>query len=168
MDNENSQVEEIRTVSALQVNELFLRKILARNNSFMDNSVDVPYQRSVGEIPFEWESQPGTPRHHHLIPRKEIIVPPIRPPPASSWNGQEFDGPCNTDMSSETKTWLWKKYKKSCQGNKKARAKSQGNFEFDHFYMSSSSKDSRSSSSTSSNGISSRLRSLTDLVKWAF
>ncbi|XVE90232.1 hypothetical protein DITRI_Ditri20bG0062500 [Diplodiscus trichospermus] len=172
MDNENSNVEEETTVSALQVDELFLHKILARNNSSMDNSVSIPYRPSVGEVPFRWESQPGTPRHH-LIPTKETVVPRVSPPPAaSSWNSQEFDDvPCNNMTTSrKRRTCFWKKSKTFCQGNVKGEAKSQGNIEFDNCYMcSSSTASSRSSSSISSNATSSRLRSLAkELAKWAF
>ncbi|XVF30714.1 hypothetical protein REPUB_Repub16aG0082200 [Reevesia pubescens] len=165
MNNEITNVEEKTVLSALQVNEVFLRKILTRNNSSLDNSIDIPYRRSVGEVPFQWELQPGTPRHH-FVPRKEI-VPPVIPPPASSRNSQEFDRPC-PDISRETSTCFWKKSKKICQGNKKDKAKCQGNVEFDHYYVSSSSTNSRCSSSTSSNRTSSRLRSLAKIVKWPF
>ncbi|XWS58575.1 hypothetical protein CRYUN_Cryun08bG0046000 [Craigia yunnanensis] len=167
MDNESSNVGERTVISFLHVNEGFLHKILTRNNSSLDNSVAIPYRRSVGEVPFQWESQPGTPRHH-LVPRKEIVPPVMPPPPASSWNSQEFDRPCNINMSRETRTCFWKKSKKNCRGNKKAKAKSKGDIEFD-YYMSSPSTNSRSSSSTSSNGTSSKLQSLAKvLVKWPF
>ncbi|WRX24784.1 hypothetical protein QQP08_017271 [Theobroma cacao] len=151
MDNETGNVEET-SFSALQVNELFLRKILTGNNSSMDQSVTIPYRRSVGTVPFQWESRPGTPRHH-LVPRKEI-VPPVTPPPASStWNSQEFDKHC-INMSRETRAGFWKKSKKNYQGKKKAK----GNIDEFGCYMTSSSTNSRSSSSTSSERTSSRLR----------
>ncbi|OMO70318.1 hypothetical protein COLO4_28647 [Corchorus olitorius] len=147
MDNQNDNVEG-KTVSALQVDELFLRKILTRKSS-IENSAAVPYRRSVGEVPFRWESQPGTPRHHQLVARNDEIVPPIRPPPASSWHGQELDKP----WSRETRAWFWKKSKSVFQGyNKKAKGKSQGNFHHDDNqfdYYKSFSTNSRSSSSSS-------------------
>lgn len=134
MYNESSNVEERTEVSALHVNKVFLHKILTRDNSSLDNSLGIPYRRSVGEVPFRWESQPGTPKHH-LVPRKEI-APPVTLPPASSWNSQKFDRPF-MDMSKETRGCFWKKSKKKCQG----KVKTQRNFDFDYY---SSNTNSRS------------------------
>ncbi|XVF56799.1 hypothetical protein PTKIN_Ptkin06aG0149400 [Pterospermum kingtungense] len=156
MYNENGNVEERTEVSALHVNETFLQKILARDdNSFLDNSLGVPYRRSVGQVPFRWESQPGTPRDQ-LVPSNEIAPPVGGLPPASSWNSQKGDMPC-MDMSRETRGCFWKKSNKRCQGE----VKSQGNIESDNYCMYSSSTNSKSSSS--------KLRNLAKvLLKWPF
>ncbi|XP_039067696.1 uncharacterized protein LOC120213701 [Hibiscus syriacus] len=139
MDNEE------KIVSVLQVDELFLRKILSRDDSSLDDSVHIPHRRSVGAIPFQWELEPGTPKHR-LVSDKEIVSP-IKPPSRTmSRMSQERNKQCMNDAR-ETRPWFWKKSKKKTRG--KDKTKSDGNIGFDN---------PTSSPSTSSGVTLSRLR----------
>ncbi|GMI79022.1 hypothetical protein HRI_001571500 [Hibiscus trionum] len=158
MDNEDSNEEE--TASLLHVNEMFLRKILSRNSS-SDNSVCIPYRRSIGVVPFQWELEPGTPKHH-LMPEKEIVSPVKPLSRTTSRMSHEINKQCINEER-ESRSWFWRKSRKFSQGDIKGKdkAKSKGNIGFEYY--------SRSFSSTSSRVTSSRLRSFAKKwTKWPF
>ncbi|PON75928.1 hypothetical protein PanWU01x14_038790 [Parasponia andersonii] len=52
------------SVSVLQANELFVKKILSRNSSIGDNTTShhLSNFKTRAEVPFKWESQPGKPK----------------------------------------------------------------------------------------------------------
>ncbi|KAK8628220.1 hypothetical protein V6N13_063930 [Hibiscus sabdariffa] len=159
MDNADNNEE--KTASVLQVNEMFLRKILSRNDSSLDNSVCIPHRRSIGVVPFQWELEPGTPKHR-LVPEKEIVSP-IKPlsRTMSSRMIHEINKQCINEAR-ESRSWFRRKSRKVSQGDIKGKdkAKSKGNFGFDY---------SRSFSTTSSRVTSLRLRSFAKKwAKWLF
>ncbi|CAL1415098.1 unnamed protein product [Linum trigynum] len=71
------------TSSVLHGDETFYNRVISRDSS--TSSVRCPsgrvfYYRSAAEgVPFNWETQPGTPKNN---PPKEESIPPITPPPA--------------------------------------------------------------------------------------
>nr|GEW86256.1 hypothetical protein [Tanacetum cinerariifolium] len=85
-------------------------KALSRNSSIGQAS-STYYRSSTNEgVPFDWEMQPGTPKHRR--PRQEIIPPPTPPPAMQSL---AFSRP-NVDLYGESKAsstswrfWFWKK-----------------------------------------------------------
>ncbi|KAK1399811.1 putative OSBP(Oxysterol binding protein)-related protein 4B [Heracleum sosnowskyi] len=77
------------------------------------------YHRSAEGVPFNWETQPGTPK----IPRQEEVIPPPTPPPGS----QKIFPPlkqCADYLSKEDsnhamhKLWFWRKHWKKQQTHK--------------------------------------------------
>ncbi|PWA78407.1 hypothetical protein CTI12_AA164370 [Artemisia annua] len=83
-------------------------KTLSRNSS-VGQASSTYYRSSTNEgVPFDWEMQPGTPKHR---PREEIIPPPTPPPAMQSL---AFSRP-NVDLYGESKEstswrfWFWKK-----------------------------------------------------------
>ncbi|KAI3772073.1 hypothetical protein L6452_03247 [Arctium lappa] len=83
-------------------------KTLSRDSSVGQSSCTY-YRSTTNEgVPFDWEMQPGTPKHR---PQEEIIPPPTPPPAMQS---PSFPRP-NVDLYVESKEstpwrfWLWKK-----------------------------------------------------------
>ncbi|KVI11811.1 hypothetical protein Ccrd_009771 [Cynara cardunculus var. scolymus] len=83
-------------------------KALSRDSSVGQSSCTY-YRSTTNEgVPFDWEMQPGTPKHR---PREEVIPPPTPPPAMQS---PSFPRP-NVDLYVESKEstpwrfWLWKK-----------------------------------------------------------
>lgn len=157
MENEQSSKseKEERSASMLQLDTIFFKKILARNSN--DSSSSISDHHSVCEVPFDWESMPGTPRN----PYRDIdaILPPIKPPPAVEsvdmpkpaiilapkssknvcfWNRQKNFYPC------KSKTKITKKLPPRCP-----------NIEHDDDHQRSSSVSITSSSPASTNSLSS-------------
>ncbi|CAL1358507.1 unnamed protein product [Linum trigynum] len=76
---------ETRSTSVLQADETFYNRVISRDSTSSSSaaarcpSSRVFYYRSAAEgVPFNWETQPGTPKN----PPKEEAIPPISPPPA--------------------------------------------------------------------------------------
>lgn len=63
--------------SPLEGDEIFSAKILSRDLSPTDVSSRI-YFRSIGQVPFDWEVQPGEPK----CPPKSNAIPQLSPPPA--------------------------------------------------------------------------------------
>nr|XP_043619646.1 uncharacterized protein LOC122591443 [Erigeron canadensis] len=82
-------------------------KTLSRDSSVGQSSC-IYYRNTNNEgVPFDWEMQPGTPKHR---PREEVIPPPTPPPAMQSL---AFSRP-NVDLygeSRESTSWrfFWKK-----------------------------------------------------------
>ncbi|KAK9055242.1 hypothetical protein SSX86_026325 [Deinandra increscens subsp. villosa] len=83
-------------------------KALSRDSSY-GRSSSTYYRSTANEgVPFDWEMQPGTPKHR---PREDIIPPPT-PPPAMQ--NLAFPRP-NADLYGEPREstswrfWLWRK-----------------------------------------------------------
>ncbi|XP_010536905.1 PREDICTED: uncharacterized protein LOC104811785 [Tarenaya hassleriana] len=64
--------------SLLLMEDDLCKRAISRNSSAGCSSRMCLYYRSPGGVPFDWETQPGTP----IDPPPEEIVPPISPPPA--------------------------------------------------------------------------------------
>ncbi|MFS7935961.1 hypothetical protein Hanom_Chr05g00409741 [Helianthus anomalus] len=84
-------------------------KALSRDYS-VGQSSSTYYRSTANEgVPFDWEMQPGTPKHR---PREEVIPPPT-PPPAmqslalSRHNADLYGEP--TRESTPWRFWPWKK-----------------------------------------------------------
>ncbi|OMO86925.1 hypothetical protein CCACVL1_09381 [Corchorus capsularis] len=75
-ENNTAIAEDQKPRSVFQGDGSFLKKILARK-SFRGNSIRLFYTENPAAVPFDWETQPGTPKH----PQSETI-PRIKPPPA--------------------------------------------------------------------------------------
>ncbi|XVF34207.1 hypothetical protein REPUB_Repub18cG0039000 [Reevesia pubescens] len=73
MDNDRRRC----VAKGVQGDELLFNRIISRNSS-VGCSSRIYYYRSSEGIPFNWETQPGTPKES----QKEDILPPISPPPA--------------------------------------------------------------------------------------
>ncbi|EOY31875.1 hypothetical protein QQP08_026813 [Theobroma cacao] len=187
MGHENSTAEE-KANSLFQVDRMFMKKILGRK-SFVGQSMRTSQTESAVSVPFDWEMQPGTPKH----PQSEIVAP-IKPPP--SVQSQALEKPSFVSTHT-TMSCFWNKSRKKHRQGKKAKAKgrqghvdgelaSMGNApesveisvvnvestsSSDHSRSSSLSSSSLSTSSSKSNcsSSSSSLRSFAKgLVKWSF
>ncbi|WOH01203.1 hypothetical protein DCAR_0520584 [Daucus carota subsp. sativus] len=100
----------------LRVDEIKIHssRILRRDSSTGESSRI--YHRSAEGVPFNWETQPGTPKH----PRREEAIPPPTPPPGA----RSFFPPIKpfADHSSKDdnshamhKSWFWRKHWKKQQ-----------------------------------------------------
>ncbi|CAI0393984.1 unnamed protein product [Linum tenue] len=83
--NHRGRPAETRSTSVLQGDETFYNRVISRDSTSSAAaaarcpSSRVFYYRSAAEgVPFNWETQPGTPKN----PPKEEAIPPISPPPA--------------------------------------------------------------------------------------
>ncbi|CAN1167340.1 hypothetical protein LINPERPRIM_LOCUS34733 [Linum perenne] len=74
----NPQPETTPSPSLFQGDEKFRNRVISRDSSV---SSRVFYSRAAAEggVPFNWETQPGTPKNDN---RKEESIPPIGLPPA--------------------------------------------------------------------------------------
>jgi hypothetical protein len=77
------------------------------------------YYRSAAEgVPFNWERQPGTPKHP---PNDETLIPPLSPPPAA--RGLELPKPCFEQPKAQAATWprLAIRFWNKCKTNKQRK-----------------------------------------------
>lgn len=107
------------TTVVLKIDEISVQssRFLSRESSVGQSSRI--YHRSAEGVPFNWETQPGTPKN----PRREEVIPPPTPPPGS----QTFFPPiknCADHLSKEDsshsmhKLWFWRKHWKKQQTHK--------------------------------------------------
>lgn len=86
-------------------------KALSRDSS-VGQSSSTYYRSSNNEgVPFDWEMQPGTPKHR---PQEEIIPPPTPPPARQSLafsraNADLYGEAIESKESTSWRFWLWKK-----------------------------------------------------------
>ncbi|XP_010264463.1 PREDICTED: putative protein TPRXL [Nelumbo nucifera] len=66
-----------KSLQIKQDNKFFTR-LLSKENSMTNSSFRVYYGGAKGEVPFMWESQPGTPKHTF----SDTSLPPLTPPPS--------------------------------------------------------------------------------------
>lgn len=103
----------------LKIDEINVQssRFLSRESSIGQSSRI--YHRSAEGVPFNWETQPGTPKN----PRREEVIPPPTPPPGS----QSFFPPVKhyaDHLSKEDsnysmhKLWFWRKHWKKQQTHK--------------------------------------------------
>jgi len=93
-------------------------KTLSRNSS-VGCSSRLYYYRSAAEgVPFNWERQPGTPKHP---PNDETLIPPLSPPPAA--RGLELPKPCFEQPKAQAATWprLAIRFWNKCKTNKQRK-----------------------------------------------
>lgn len=163
--------------SVLQGDEKFLKKILSRNSSV--GRVSKHYQK-IGEVPFQWETIPGTPRNNLSSGKtvtefdrgdqeEEINVRPVRPPPVVESSSMpkpiilSKKGKSSLHTSSFWRKKIWNRSKKIHQENKDHHLHAKGNrpvfgksesFKFSNSdgadFMRPSTSNSSSSSSLSS------------------
>ncbi|XP_022144087.1 uncharacterized protein LOC111013865, partial [Momordica charantia] len=63
----------------IKQNDKFFSKLLSRESSRANSSSrSVYYGGFAGAVPFDWESQPGTPKHRF----SDHLTPPLTPPPS--------------------------------------------------------------------------------------
>ncbi|ERN05413.1 hypothetical protein AMTRI_Chr08g209300 [Amborella trichopoda] len=62
----------------IRENDKFYNRLLSRDTSIRNSSFRVYYGGATGSIPFNWESQPGTPKHSFTSDK----LPPLTPPPS--------------------------------------------------------------------------------------
>ncbi|XP_030535600.1 uncharacterized protein LOC115744519 [Rhodamnia argentea] len=161
--------------SVLEGEGSFFRKILSREPS-IGNSNGYYLYRSPGQIPFQWERQPGKCK---FDPPKEVPVdiPRINPPPISASRSMELPSRLNHGCAGpkgSSPSWLkmrfWRKIKnKKPQLTMPPRSKNQARgsdamsecglsglscASSDDNFMSSSSNSSSSSSASSSSASS--------------
>lgn len=157
MDHERRRGEEKRS-SLLQGDDQFFHKNLSRNSS-VGCSSRLYYYRSAEGVPFQWERQPGTPKH----PPKDEIIPPLSPPPAV--RSLDLPKPCFEEPKARIASWprlrFWNKSKTSRQSknvNAEDRFEKLEFFSSDCEFMASARNSSFSSSSSLSlsNGASMR------------
>ncbi|XVF70004.1 hypothetical protein PTKIN_Ptkin11bG0126800 [Pterospermum kingtungense] len=120
MDHENSIVEE-KPNSLFEVDQSFMKKILARN-SFVGESTRMFHTQNVASVPFVWEIQPGTPKH----PQIDHIMPPITPPPAMQSQILEKPSVTSTTAPTTMSCLFWKKSWRSHYQGKKNISKGKG------------------------------------------
>ncbi|KGN65459.1 hypothetical protein Csa_020126 [Cucumis sativus] len=103
--------------SLLQANQLFVHKILSRNSSF-GRSARLPACGLPGQVPFNWEAQPGLPKN-----QPSDNPPPVKlPPPSSSALGLSKT-PHVVPKQAPVKIWFWNKQRrKSRRAVKKSGA----------------------------------------------
>ncbi|KAJ0031384.1 hypothetical protein Pint_14115 [Pistacia integerrima] len=104
--------KEIKPISVLQGDENFLNKILSRNSSIGNSfAVSLYYPKTIGEVPFKWETMPGTPRNPNT--NEEIISEssePVKPPPAIESSGlPEPSFNLKQEISCQPKSCFWRK-----------------------------------------------------------
>lgn len=106
MDHQRCRGADQKRPSLLQGDEFF-HKMLSRNSSVGCSSRI--YYRCPEGVPFQWEMQPGTPKH----PQKEDVMPPLSPPPAVLSLG--LPKPCIEQPKAQTwpRLRFWNKSKKS-------------------------------------------------------
>lgn len=157
-----------RGAAAERGDDQFFHKTLSRNSS-VGCSSRLYYYRSAEGVPFNWERQPGTPKH----PPKDETIPPLSPPPAA--RSLELPKPRFEQPKPQAATWprlirFWNKRRTNKQRknntvNAGFRATGSEKFEKLEFFssdycsefMASARNSSRSSSSSSlsfSNGPS--------------
>lgn len=102
----------------LKIDEINIQssRFLSRDSSIGQSSRI--YHRSAEGVPFNWETQPGTPKN----PRREEVIPPPTPPPGSlSFFPMKH---CADRLSKEDsnhavhKLWFWRKHWKKQQTHK--------------------------------------------------
>ncbi|KAB1204255.1 hypothetical protein CJ030_MR8G016434 [Morella rubra] len=115
MDHQRCRGADQKRPSLLQGDEFF-HKMLSRNSSVGCSSRI--YYRCPEGVPFQWEMQPGTPKH----PQKEDVMPPLSPPPAVLSLG--LPKPCIEQPKAQTwpRLRFWNKTRKA----KKERMSRQG------------------------------------------
>lgn len=92
--------------------DFFSNRILFRNNSVGCSSRISYYCRSPEGVPFQWERQPGAPKH----PPKQDAIPTLSPPPAIL--SMSLPKPCIAvdDHEERAKRWIpvniWRKIRK--------------------------------------------------------
>ncbi|KAL8149482.1 hypothetical protein AgCh_006477 [Apium graveolens] len=113
-ENEGDSATVVLKIDTINVQS---RRFLSRESSVGQSSRI--YHRSAEGVPFNWETQPGTPKN----PRREEVIPPPTPPPGS----QSFFPPikhCADHLSKEDsyhsihKLWFWRKHLKKQQTHK--------------------------------------------------
>ncbi|KAA0058272.1 hypothetical protein E6C27_scaffold274G005980 [Cucumis melo var. makuwa] len=92
--------------SLLQANQFFVHKILSRNSSF-GRSARLPACGLPGQIPFNWETQPGLPKNQP----SETPPPAELPPPSSSAFGLSKT-PHVVPKQAPVKIWFWNKQRR--------------------------------------------------------
>ncbi|CAH1432609.1 unnamed protein product [Lactuca virosa] len=83
-------------------------KTLSRDSSVGQSSC-IYYRSTLNEgVPFDWEMQPGTPKHQ---PQEQIIPPPTPPPAMQSlaFSRPNFDLYDEPKESTSWRFWFWKK-----------------------------------------------------------
>ncbi|XP_073107000.1 uncharacterized protein [Elaeis guineensis] len=78
MDSKSPAEEDHYSVpfSSLHGDERFCARLISRDSAPVDLSPRV-YHRARGQVPFDWETRPGTPKR----PTGSEAIPPLRPPP---------------------------------------------------------------------------------------
>ncbi|XP_021912733.1 LOW QUALITY PROTEIN: uncharacterized protein LOC110826404 [Carica papaya] len=119
MDHQQQNCGRSRRKVSLVERDEFFNKILSRNPS-LGYSSRVEYYRSSEGVPFNWEKQPGTPKHQPI----HDTLPPLSPPPAQLSLALpkpciNFDDPKPPLM---TKLKFWKQKKKTHEGIKWVKA----------------------------------------------
>ncbi|KAG9456367.1 hypothetical protein H6P81_000875 [Aristolochia fimbriata] len=141
-----------RAISLLEGQEVFLNRILSRDSSRGFSSRI--YYRGVGEVPFKWEVQPGTPK----VTQKPAMLPPLSPPPAilSSRLAQDRDTKPNAGLNRGALRF-WKRKGKRCPAskNKISECPSETGSEADSAQLWSSEGDSPGSPTCSTSSSSS-------------
>lgn len=170
--------------SLLQANELFVHKILSRNSSF-GRSARLPACRLPGQIPFNWEAQPGLPKNQPT----ENLPPADLPPPSPSALDLSIT-PRMVPKQPPVKIWFWKKPRRKLRRvvNKNAafgsspsrrhvdresefcrKSNDESSSSLSCISYSLSSNSSSASSSNPYNRRRSKLGSLAkDFIRWAF
>lgn len=62
----------------MKQDDKFFSRVLSKESSMANPSFKVYYGGLPGNVPFMWESQPGTPKHKF----SEETLPPLTPPPS--------------------------------------------------------------------------------------
>lgn len=159
-----------KPVSVLEGDEKFLQKILSRDFSMGRYSHVSQNYRSAGEVPFQWETMPGTPRNPSstgeniratLIEEEEIDIGAVRPPPAEESVGLpkprvlSRKGDIALSQSCFWRKNVWKRSKKFHQENNiNSTFDDNESLKFSNFYdadyrpLESNSSSSSSSSSS--------------------
>lgn len=158
-----------KPVSVLEGDEKFLQKILSRDSSVGRHSHVSLHYRSAGEVPFGWETMPGTPRNPSCTgeniratnEEEYIDIRAVRPPPIEESAALpkprvlSKKGDLALAQSCFWRKNIWKRSKKFHQENKINSAFDDNeSFKFSNFYDAdyrpSASNSSSSSSSSSS------------------
>ncbi|XP_058113744.1 uncharacterized protein LOC131256736 [Magnolia sinica] len=105
-------------VSLLERDEIFFNRLLSREPS-MGFSSRIYYRVAAGNVPFEWEVQPGKPK---VVP-EIVLIPPLSPPPAMVGSVLALP-PCDRTVakgSTRLRLWFRKKKVKSQQSQSQSQ-----------------------------------------------
>lgn len=92
-------------------------KVISRTSSIGCSSRSIYYSRTIEGVPFQWETQPGTPKDP---PPHQDLLPPLSPPPAILSLG--LPKPCieqpKTRRRPRMRLRFWRRSKKSRDSKK--------------------------------------------------